>query len=146
VFAIDTCDREAMRYLASTGGISAQNVQDLLIETKEYRFGSPKAPHTVKWLTDNRKCFTAKAAVDLARSLGFDVRTTPAYRPQSNEVAEAFVKTFKRDYVWFGDISNAEAVMKQLPFWFEDYYNNPPHKGLGMKSPREFLNKLKLAS
>ena len=82
----------------------------------------------------------------LARSLGFDVRTTPVYSPQSDGVAEAFVKTFKRDYVWFGDISNAEAVMKQLPFWFEDYYNNPPHKGLGMKSPREFLNKLKLAS
>lgn len=146
VFSMDTCDREAMRYVASTGGISAQNVQDLLIETTEYRFGSLKTPHMVQWLTDNGKCFTAKATVDLARSLGFDVRTTAAYSPQSNGVAEAFVKTFKRDYVWFGDLSNAEAVMKQLPFWFEDYNNNAPHKGLGMKSPREFLNNLKLAS
>lgn len=47
VFAMDICDRQAMRYLASTGGASAQNVQKLLIETTEYRFGSPKAPHTV---------------------------------------------------------------------------------------------------
>ncbi|NBX70213.1 MAG: hypothetical protein EBR01_14825 [Proteobacteria bacterium] len=95
--------------LCVIGGISAQNVQDLLIETTEYRFGSLKTPHTVQWLTDNGKCFTAKATVD---SLGFDVRTTAAYSPQSNGVAEAFVKTFKRDYVWFGDLSNAEAVMK----------------------------------
>jgi len=99
-----------MRYLASTGGISAQDVEYLLIKTTEYRFGSPKAPNTVQWLTDNRKCFTAKETVALARDLRFDVRTTPAYSPQSNGVAEAFVKTFKRDYVWFGDLSNAEAL------------------------------------
>lgn len=146
VFSMDTCDREAMSYIASTGGITAQNVRDLLLESTEYRFGSLKAPEGIQWLTDNGKCFTAKDTVAFARDLGFDVRTTPAYSPQSNGVAEAFVKTFKRDYVWFGDLSSAESVMKQLPFWFEDYNNNAPHKGLGMKSPREFLNNLKLAS
>lgn len=146
VFSMDTCDREAMSYIASTGGITAQNVRDLILETTEYRFGNPKAPKGIQWLTDNGKCFTAKDTVAFARELGFDVRTTPAYSPQSNGVAEAFVKTFKRDYVWFGDLSNAESVMKQLPFWFEDYNNNAPHKGLRMKSPREFLNNLKQAS
>jgi len=146
VFSMDTCDREAMSYIASTGGITAQNVRDLILESTESRFGSPKAPQGIQWLTDNDKCFTAKDTVAFARELGFDVRTTPAYSPQSNGVAEAFVKTFKRDYVWFGDLSSAEAVMRQLPFWFEDYNNNAPHKGLGMKSPREFLNNLKLAS
>lgn len=146
VFSMDTCDRELMNYVASTSGINAQNVRDLLLESTEYRFGSPKTPHSIQWLTDNGKCFTAKDTVTFARDLGFDVRTTPAYSPQSNGVAEAFVKTFKRDYVWFGDLSNAESVMKKLPFWFEDYNNNAPHKGLGMKSPREYLNKLKLAS
>jgi transposase InsO family protein len=146
VFSMDTCDREAMSYIASTGGITAQNVRDLILESTESRFGSPKAPQGIQWLTDNGKCFTAKDTVAFARELGFDVRTTPAYSPQSNGVAEAFVKTFKRDYVWFGDLSSAEAVMRQLPFWFEDYNNNAPHKGLGMKSPREFLNNLKLAS
>jgi len=146
VFSIDSCDREAMSYIASTSGITAQNVRDLILESTEYRFGMPKAPKGIQWLTDNGKCFTAKDTVAFARELGFDVRTTPAYSPQSNGVAEAFVKTFKRDYVWFGDLSSAESVIKQLPFWFEDYNNNAPHKGLGMKSPREFLNSLKLAS
>ena len=126
VFSMDTCDREAMSYIASTGGITAQNVRDLILESTESRFGSPKAPQGIQWLTDNGKCFTAKDTVAFARELGFDVRTTPAYSPQSNGVAEAFVKTFKRDYVWFGDLSSAEAVMRQLPFWFEDYNNNAP--------------------
>jgi hypothetical protein len=48
--------------------------------------------------------------------------------------------------VWFGDLSSAQSVMKQLPFWFEDYNNNAPHKELEMKSPRECLNNLKLAA
>ena len=60
-------------------------------------------------------------------------------------MAEAFVKTFKRDYVWFGDSSNAKAVMAQLPGWMEDYNEKAPHKALNMLSPREFLKERKLA-
>jgi putative transposase len=42
--------------------------------------------------------------------LGLDIRTTPAYSPKSNGMAEAFVKIFKRDYVYFGNLQNAQAV------------------------------------
>jgi hypothetical protein len=45
-------------------------------------------------------------------------------------MAEAFVKTFKRDYVLSADLSSARAVMAQLPEWFEDYNENARHKGL----------------
>ncbi len=57
-------------------------------------------------------------------------------------MAEAFVKTFKRDYVYHADLSSAERVIGQLTRWFEDYNDHHPHKGLGMKSPREYLNQL----
>jgi transposase InsO family protein len=53
-------------------------------------------------------------------------------------MAEAFVKTFKRDYVWSADLSDARKVMEQLPDWFEDYNEVAPHKGLKMLSPRQF--------
>ena len=144
-FSIDTCDREVMRYVASTIGIDGQAIRDLMIETVEYRFGATQVPDTVQWLTDNGSCYTARETVAFGRQLGLDIRTTPAYSPESNGMAESFVKTFKRDYVWFGDLSDAKVVMQQLSNWMADYNDKAPHKALKMLSPREFIKKQKLA-
>ncbi len=63
----------------------------------------------------------------------------PVRSPESNGMAEAFVKTFKRDYVYVHDRPDAKTVMSQLDQWFEDYNEYHPHKGLKMKSPRQFI-------
>jgi putative transposase len=144
-FSMDTCDREVMRYIASTIGIDGQAIRDLMLETVEYRFGTIKAPRSLQWLSDNGSCYTARETVAFGRHLGLDIRTTPPYSPESNGMAEAFVKTFKRDYVVFGDLRDAQTVMLQLPKWMEDYNEKAPHKALKMLSPREFI-KQKLAS
>lgn len=139
-FSLDTCDREAISYVASTIGIDGQLIRDLILESVERRFGKVnKLPHSIQWLSDNGSCYVARETVLFARGIGFDVCTTPAYSPQSNGMAEAFVKTFKRDYVVFGNLNSAYEVMQQLPMWFEDYNEIAPHKGLKMKSPRQFL-------
>lgn len=142
-FAMDTCDREILGFIASTVGIDGQAIRDLLVESLEYRFGSvEKIPKNIQWLTDNGPCYVARETVAFARTLGFDVRTTPAYSPESNGMAEAFVKTFKRDYVAFHDPENAYSLMNKLPIWFEDYNEIAPHKGLKMMAPREFIRSM----
>jgi putative transposase len=55
-------------------------------------------------------------------------------------MAEAFVKTFKRDYVAINLVPDAVTVLAQLDAWFEDYNQVDPHKGLKMRSPREHLS------
>lgn len=145
-FSIDTCDREVMRYVASTIGIDGQAIRDLMLETVEYRIGRCHTAYPIQWLTDNGSCYTAKETVAFGRKLGLDIRTTPAYSPESNGIAEAFVKTLKRDYVWLGELADAEAVMRQLPKWIEDYNERAPHKALKMRSPRAFIKEQKLAS
>lgn len=145
-FSIDTCDREVMRYIASTRGIDGKMIRDLMVETVEYRTGHCQTAYPIQWLTDNGSCYTAKETVDCGRRLGLDIRTTPAYSPESNGIAEAFVKTLKRDYVWLSDIRDAKTVMEQLPKWIEDYNERAPHKALKMCSPRVFIKKQKLAS
>jgi putative transposase len=141
-FSLDTCDREAMRYIASTKGVDGDMIRNLMLETVEYRFGQPKAPHKIQWLSDNGPCYTAHETVHFGRLLGFEVCTTPAYCPESNGMAEAFVKTIKRDYVYVSDLSDAQTVMRQLPLWFKDYNENAPHKGLKMRSPMQFLSEM----
>jgi Transposase and inactivated derivatives len=119
--------------------MNGEAIRDLMLETVEYRFGDTKVAHPVQWLSDNGSCYIAKETVSFGKSLGLDIRTTPVRSPESNGMAEALVKTLKRDYVWYGDLSNAECVMKQLPKWIEDYNERAPHKALNMLSPREFI-------
>lgn len=142
-FSLDTCDREAMRYIASTKGIDGQMIRDLMLETMEYRFGGKKPIHPIQWLTDNGPGYIARETVLFGQSLGLSICTTPSYSPQSNGMAEAFVKTLKRDYVWVSDTRDAITVMKQLPEWFESYNESAPHKGLRMLSPRQFIEQQK---
>ncbi|HFS0589741.1 TPA: IS3 family transposase, partial [Klebsiella pneumoniae] len=139
VFSLDCCDREAISWSATTGGINSVMVQDLLTESVEKRFGNTLyLPHAVEWLTDNGSCYIADATRTFAASLGFIVCTTPVRSPESNGMAESFVKTFKRDYVYVNDLPDAVTVMEKLTEWMEDYNNWHPHKGLKMQSPREY--------
>jgi transposase InsO family protein len=53
-------------------------------------------------------------------------------------MAEAFVKTFKRDYARVSPRPDAASVLRQLDSWFEHHNRMHPHKALGYRSPREF--------
>lgn len=139
-FALDCCDREAIAHVATTEGIKSEDVQDLVITAVETRFGRVNAlPKPIEWLTDNGSCFVAKDTKSLLRDIGLEPRTTPVRSPQSNGMAEAFVKTFKRDYVSVNPVPDAQTVIDRLPEWFEHYNSLHPHKALGYRSPREFI-------
>lgn len=144
-FALDTCDREAIGFVATTGGLSGSLIRDLMLECVERRFGALRAPHFVEWLSDNGSCYTARETIEFASWIGLLARFTPVRSPESNGMAEAFVKTFKRDYVGNHHCPDAATVMRQLAEWFEDYNENAPHKGLRMRSPREFIRSLQTA-
>ena len=139
MFSLDCCDREAISWSATTGGISSEIVQDLPTENLEKRFGNTlKVPHPIEWLTDNGSYYIADATRTFARSLGFIVCTTPVRSPESSGMAESFVKTFKRDYVYVNDLPDAASMLEKLAEWMADYNNWHPHKGLKMRSPREY--------
>jgi transposase InsO family protein len=142
VFALDCSDREVLSYVATTGGISGEMVRDLMALAIENRFGSESISHIIQWLSDNGPAYTAYETQSFARLMGLEPRTTPSYSPESNGMAESFIKTFKRDYVAMHNLDTAERVMEQLPSWFEDYNEYHPHKGLKMKSPREYRRSL----
>ena len=139
-FALDCCDREAMGFVATTEGIKGEDVRDLMVTAVEHRFGPVnQLPDTIEWLTDNGSGYIAHETKRFAREIGFEPRTTPVESPQSNGMAEAFVRTIKRDYARVSPLPDAETVMRQLPTWFEHYNTVHPHRALRYRSPREFI-------
>lgn len=145
-FALDCCDREAMGHVATTGGITAEDVRDLMVATVEHRFGPVnRLAEPIEWLTDNGSPYVAGDTRRFARDIGLLPRTTPVSSPQSNGMAEAFVRTLKRDYVRVNPTPDARAVINQLPAWLAHYNEIHPHKALGYRSPREYITQTREA-
>ena len=99
-----------------------------------------RAPHKVQWLTDNGSIFAAYKTMNIALALNLKPCFTPVESPESNGMAEAFVKTLKRDYVRVSPIGDAAAALTQIDRWMEDYNTVHPHSRLGYRSPREYIN------
>jgi putative transposase len=142
-FTLDCCDREAISWVATTGGIDSSDIRDLMVESVERRFGLvTRLPKPIEWLSDNGSPYTARDTRAFAGDIGLVPRTTPIQSPQSNGMAEAFVKTIKRDYARVSARPDAASVLRQLHRWFEHYNTIHPHKALGYRSLREFRNQL----
>jgi putative transposase len=139
-FALDCCDREAMSFVGTTGGISGDDVRDLMVAAVEQRFGRVNhLPRPIEWLSDNGGPYVARDTRGFARDIGLLPKTTPLESPQSNGMAEAFVRTFKRDYVRVSACPDAKTVLRSLPAWFTHYNEVHPHRALAYRSPRQFI-------
>ena len=105
------------------------------------RFGeaTATAPHAIQWLSDNGPQYTATASVLYAHELGLVPITTPAYSPESNGLAEAFVHDVQaRLRRAAPSCATPRSVLAQLGGWIDDYNRQAPHSALGMRSPAEY--------
>ncbi|KQM46265.1 hypothetical protein ASE69_16330 [Sphingomonas sp. Leaf208] len=118
-FAPVFCDRGAMGHVATTGGITAEDGQDLMVAMVKHRYGQVyRVSGPIEWLTDNGSCYTARNTHAFARGIGLIPRTIPVGSPQSNGMAEAFDRTLTRDYVRVNPRPDAQSFTNQLPGWF----------------------------
>ncbi|EFF8741603.1 IS3 family transposase [Escherichia coli] len=138
-FALDCCDREALHWAVTTGGFDSETVQDVMLGAVERRFGSELPTSPVEWLTDNGSCYRANETRQFARMLGLEPKNTAVRSPESNGIAESFVKTIKRDYISIMPKPDGLTAAKNLAEAFEHYNEWHPHSALGYRSPREYL-------
>jgi transposase InsO family protein len=143
-FALDCCDREVIGFRAATAHPTGETIRDLMAVSIEARFGpgALEVPHRVEWLSDNGPPFVAQATRNFGAMAGLLVVNTP----ESNGMAEAFVKTFKRDYVYLNRLPDAATVLANLPAWMDDYNEVRPHSRLGMLSPRAWRRSRRTAA
>jgi len=109
----------------------------MMLEAVEKRFGALRTPQPIEWLSDNGSPYTAAATRTFAAQLNLPSCFTPVTSPESNSMAEAFVKTLKRDYMRVRPLPDDMTALHQIAGWFDD--DNHPHSGLKMRSPREFI-------
>ncbi|UND58695.1 IS3 family transposase [Escherichia coli] len=138
-FALDCCDREALHWAVTTGGFDSETVQDVMLGAVERRFGNELPASPVEWLTDNGSCYRVNETRQFARILGLEPKNTAVRSPESNGIAESFVKTIKRDYISIMPKPDGLTAAKNLAEAFEHYNEWHPHSALGYRSPREYL-------
>ncbi|HBZ2636584.1 TPA: transposase, partial [Klebsiella pneumoniae] len=76
-----------------------------------------------------------------AQLLGLEPKRTGVRSPESNGMAESFVKTMKRDYISIMPRPDARTTVQNLAMAFEHYNEWHPHSALGYRSPREYLRR-----
>lgn len=135
---VDNCSRQCLGLPLFVAGsrVTAEMVvaalQDLL-------------PPELQFLISDRGVhFTAKVFQELARTQEFMHVLTARRRPQSNGIAERFVRTLKewlKDKAWQNDQELADLLAE-----FLTQYNDRPHQGLDGLSPDEFARRICLTS
>src|SRR5687767_924861 len=109
-----------------------------MLAAVDQRFGSHLPDQPIEWLSDNGSAYIALQTRTFAQELGLVPLNTPVSSPQSNGMAESFVKTIKRDYVAMMPKPNATTAIRNLAVAFEHYNEHHPHSALRYRSPREF--------
>jgi len=140
-FAQDCCDREIIGWAAGTGGYDKETVQDVMLGAVEKRFGQHLPSEPLEWLTDNGSAYRAHETRAFARMLGLEPCTTRVRSPESNGIAESFVKTIKRDYISIMPKPDSQMALINLAVAFGHYNEHHPHSALGYRSPREFIRR-----
>ncbi|HBV3402874.1 TPA: IS3 family transposase [Klebsiella pneumoniae] len=140
-FALDCCDREALYWAASNGGYDSETVQDVMLGAVERRFGNSLPTSPVERLTDYGSAYRSYQTRQFARMVGLEPEHTAVRSPESNGMAESFVKTMKRDYISIMPKPDGLTAVKNLAEAFEHYNEWHPHSALGYRSPREYLRR-----
>ncbi|MDT1892875.1 transposase, partial [Acinetobacter baumannii] len=90
---------------------------------------------------DNGSAYRSHQTRQLARMVGLEPKHMAERSPESNGMAESFVKTMKRDYISIMPKPDGLTAAKNLAEAFEHYNEWHPHSALGYRSPREYLRR-----
>jgi len=133
---VDNCTRQCLGLPLFVAGPKV--TAEMIVEALQVLL-----PPDLKFLISDRGThFKAEAFKMLMRSEEFIHVYIARHRPQSNGIAERFVRTLKEwlaDKTWPNDQELA-ALLRQ----FLDEFNNRPHQGLPIPglSPNEFANRI----
>jgi transposase InsO family protein len=132
----DNCTRQCLGLPLFVVG--AKVTAELIVEA----LGSLLPPDLQFLITDRGTHFTAQVFAQFARETNFVHVLIARHRPQSNGIAERFVRTLKE---WLADKTwESAAELESLLNLMHVEYNERPHQGLGIPglSPNAFAERI----
>ena len=139
---IDCGDRQILGYRWAHH-ITGEDIRAIVTDALRKRFGTgiPPKKGDIEFLSDNGPEYRKRRLRSYLGQAGFTVCNTPIRSPESNGIAEAFFKSFKRDYVYQNTCETFFEIGGKIPLWIEDYNTRAPHSALGMLTPVKFYEK-----
>lgn len=122
--------REAISWVAGVNGDSGDDVRDAMLEAVEKRFRQTLPIAPIQWLSDNGSAYTAEQTRTFVRQIGLLPLTTLVCSPQSNGMAESFVKTMKRDYIRHMPKPDLAMALRNQAIASKHYHEERPHSTL----------------
>lgn len=107
----------------------------------EKRFGQHLPSKPMELLTVNGSAYRAHETRAFARVLGLEPCTTRVRSPESNSIAESFVKTIKWDYISIMPKPDSRTAVMNLAMVFSHYNEHHPQSTPGYRSPREYIRR-----
>ncbi len=86
-------------------------------------------------LTDNAKCYSSGAFIEVASHYGVQLRRTRPFRPQTNGKAEAFIKTLQREWAYRRPYTSNAERLEAFETFLVDYNYVRPHTAIGNQPP-----------
>lgn len=90
--------------------------------------------------SDNGREFIASSLVSWLHEQGVECAFIEKGRPQQNAYVERFNGTMRDEVLNGEEFSNVLEARVVLGAWIEEYNLRRPHRGLGMKTPRQFAD------
>ena len=133
-----------MKRVTDTLGLARSNIAERVKGVRpkrgpQTRDGDLELAADIRRLVDARPTYGYRRIAALLKRERRANDMAPVESPESNGMAEAFVKTFKRDYVRVSPIPDANTALALIDSWMEDYNTVHPHSRLGYRSPREYI-------
>lgn len=130
-------DHTRLAYVEVLDDERKESCSDFLVRAVRWFRQQQIQPESV--MTDNGSGYRSKLWRDTCEQLDLRHLTTRPYTPRTNGKAERFIQSCLREWAYASPFTSSQQRRDALREWLRYYNTERPHRGIGMRPPRQRL-------